>query len=188
MLYFKELRISPNGKSLIINAAVEDSDYFLNVYIDSIIIDTQDTYVSSGPSNSPIYAYTIPSNESKKEIKLELDMKTLGVDFDKTMFFVYIKSRGDASPAIPCGLVRDLIMGTTVNLRPIYTKALGYMKEMSKNCEVPRGFIDVILRAKALDLSIRTGNYVQAIKYWNRFFVHSVFNTTGSGCSCGYFK
>ena len=55
MVEFKELKITPDGKNLIINASIKDLEYYKDVYIDSVIIDTQDTYLPSGPSSNPIY-------------------------------------------------------------------------------------------------------------------------------------
>jgi len=38
-----------NGR-LNIEVSIEDNDYFANVFLDKIIVDTQSTYTSSGPS------------------------------------------------------------------------------------------------------------------------------------------
>ena len=62
MVNFNELRVSPDRKNLIIDVSIKDLSYYENVYIDSIIIDTQDTYIPSGPSNSPIFTYEVVSN------------------------------------------------------------------------------------------------------------------------------
>ena len=40
MITFKELRITPDGQYLIIDAAIDNNDYFSDVYIDSVVIDT----------------------------------------------------------------------------------------------------------------------------------------------------
>ena len=48
MIEFKELRVTPDGKTLIIDAAVNDLSYYDNVYIKSVTVDTQDTYSESG--------------------------------------------------------------------------------------------------------------------------------------------
>lgn len=188
MVFFKELRVTPDGRTLIIDAAIDNKTFYKHVFIDSIIIDTQGTYVNSGPSARPIYTYTLPTSMEQKEFRLELDITELGVNVNTTMFFVYVKTRGEVAPDVPCGTVKDLIMGTVVNLRPIYRKALQFMKEVGKNCEIPKGFIDLIIKVKALELSIRTGNYVQAIKYWNKFFLTSIYNNKELDCSCGYLK
>ena len=38
MIEFKELRVTPDGKTLIIDAAVKDLSYYDNVYIKSVTI------------------------------------------------------------------------------------------------------------------------------------------------------
>lgn len=64
MVQFQELKISPDGSKLIIDVSVEDREYFKDVYIESIIIDSQDTYSPLGPSRSPIYIKTLYSNNT----------------------------------------------------------------------------------------------------------------------------
>ena len=59
MLHFEELRITPDNKYLIIDVSVDKDEYFDNIVIDSIIIDTQDTYSISGPSSNPVYIFNV---------------------------------------------------------------------------------------------------------------------------------
>jgi hypothetical protein len=75
-------------------------------------------------------------------------------------------------------------MGTTVNLYPYYVQAMQYIKEISDNCNTPRNFIDYILRLKALDLAIRTGNYNTAIIYFQTFFDRNATIIGGKDCGC----
>ena len=52
--------------------------------------------------------------------------------------------------------------------------------------EIPKDFIDFILRYKALDLALKTENYIQANKYWNKFFKNNnvvSLNTNSCGCT-----
>ena len=58
MLQFNELRISQDGKYLIIDASIAGTYCANNVQIDSVVIDTQDTYVTTGPSDKPVYTYS----------------------------------------------------------------------------------------------------------------------------------
>ena len=43
MIQFNELRISQSGDRLIIDVSVKDLEYYTNVYLSEILIDTQDT-------------------------------------------------------------------------------------------------------------------------------------------------
>lgn len=214
MIQFNELRISSDGKKLIIDASVKDLQYYNDVYIDAVIIDTQDTYVANGPSTNPIFSYEVPTNDSvvyslpecngcgpvrdeedseicftnpkgegEKRVRLELDSKTLGVSLDDTLFFIYIVTKGIPAADTPCGMDNQTTTGVIVNLYPFYRYTLDSMKEIENHCNIPKTFIDNILRFKALELSIRTGHYTQAIKYWNMFF-KGINSTPINRCEC----
>ena len=64
---------------------------------------------------------------------------------------------------------------------------MNYVKEIETNsCNIPKEFIDEILRYKALKLSLITGNYVQAVKYWKKFFSNITLYKLVSKCPCSY--
>lgn len=211
MIQFNELRITPDGKHLIIDASINNSNYYNNVVLDSIVIDTQDTYVPNGPSINPIYEhkvdgydyiYSIPEecscspvlvdedksycftygNEEGKHVRLILSTKDIPLN---NMLFVYVIAKGTPAPDTPCGFDNAIVMQTVVDLYPFYQNTLCFLKELNNECEMPKGFTDMILRLKALELCIRTGNYPQAIKYWKKFFSNNnrVITTT-SNCRC----
>ena len=92
MIEFKELRVTPDGKTLIIDAAVKDLSYYDNVYIKSVTVDTQDTYSESGSSTNPLFHYEVASvsEENKKRIRLELNSSVLGKPITANTFLVYI--------------------------------------------------------------------------------------------------
>ena len=214
MLQFNELRITPDNKHLIIDVSVQEDSYYSKVVIDSIVIDTQDTYVANGPSSKPIFAYnvnednlnltySIPEDccnpvlleednsycftyglEKSQHIRLILSTSDLKVSLNNTMFFVYAIASGTPAPDTPCGFDNSTIMQTVVNLYPFYQNTLCYLKELNSDCQVPKGLIDMILRLKALELSIRTGNYTQAIKYWNKFFSKVNTSIPINNCRC----
>ena len=62
MIQFNKLQINREGTKLTIDIAVKDLEYYNNVYIDSISIDTQDTFVNSGPSKKPKYTKILEGN------------------------------------------------------------------------------------------------------------------------------
>jgi len=213
MLEFRELRITPDGNHLIIDVAVREHSYYENVFIDSIIIDTQDTYIQNGPSSKPVYQYKVEENgvqnlyalpeecncnpvlmdedksycftygyEEGRHVRIMLSTKDIPLN---NMLFVYAIAKGTPAPDTPCGFDNTIIMQTVVDLYPFYQNTLCFLKELNNSCEVPKGFTDMILRLKALELCIRTGNYSQAIKYWKKFFSNNnrVVVTT-SNCKC----
>lgn len=207
MLEFNELRITPDGKKLIVDVSVKDLSYYNDVYIDAIIIDTQDTYVVNGPSSNPIFKYeagqdayilknfnlldyeerecfTGLGEADPKRLRLVLDNTTLGASINDNLFFVYAIAKGTPAADTPCGMDNATIMRVVANLYPFYRSMVNYMKEVEDTCSIPKTFIDSLLRFKALDLSIRTGHYTQAIKYWNKFFKDIKNKTINTGCKC----
>lgn len=220
MVIINELRITPDGKNLIVEATVENLRYYKQVYIDSVVIDTQDTFSANGPSSNPVYTtsfeYThdnISTREDcspvvvqggncecgdvytsqkhgRKNIRLILSAKDLGrATLDNDIFFVYIIATGVPEPYTPCGMDNSTVMGIAYNLRPLYNLGMGYIRELADNCSMPKNFIDYILRFKAFELSLRTGNYTLAIDYWKRFFKNktsSISKPKGCGCHGSY--
>ena len=217
MLIFNELRITPDQKYLIIDVSVDNQKYYENIQIDSIIIDTQDTYIDSGPSNNPIFTYNLTEENSNitqvytdnytpvldedtsycyveseekqnKSIRLILNYQDLNVSLQDNMFFVYAIATGTPSADTPCGMDNSIVKGTIINLYPIYCKTIQYLKELDDSCVVPKNFIDMIIKLKALELSIKTGNSFQAIEYWNKYFKtlinnNSIFKSKYCGCN-----
>ena len=57
MIVFNNIRISQDDKYITIDAEIENNKYYENMYIDSVIIDNQDTFSPNGPSNKPVYTY-----------------------------------------------------------------------------------------------------------------------------------
>lgn len=57
MIVFEELRVTNDGENLIINARVRKEPYYDNVYIDKVIVDTEETYIEGGPSSNAVYQY-----------------------------------------------------------------------------------------------------------------------------------
>ena len=216
MIHFNELRVSSDSNYLIIDTEIDSDSYFNNIILANIAIDTQDTYISSGPSSRAIYnknletiydnVYAVPENcncnpvldstdlsycftyniDSQRHIRLFLSAVELGVNLDTTMLFVYVTASGTPAADTPCGWDNNQILGTVLNLKTIYNKTMDYIKQIDNNCSIPKSFIDMILRIKAVDLSVRTGNYVLAIKYWKKFFSTNISNqvdTTNCGCN-----
>jgi hypothetical protein len=172
MINFKELKITPDNKYLRIEVAVNEADAYKNILITGIKIDNQDTYNVTGPSENLVYEST--NGVGLKGIALNIPNEDIKGGLSNNMFFVYIETTGSINPDynIPESLLSEKNVGVVINLYPIYSKAMNYTKELCDCpcCNIPKGFIDFILKVKALDLSVATGNYIQAIEYWNKLF------------------
>ena len=197
MIQFNALKITQDGKNLIINASVKNLSYYTNVLIGSIVIDNQDTYSTRGPSSNPVYKHSFAGKDlvtdediaGLKNISITVSAKELldnNGDLNDDILYVYLIAVGTPSADTPCGMDNVNTLGVALNLRPIYNNGMSYIKQVESTCEIPKDFIDFILRYKALDLALKTENYIQANKYWNKFFKNNnvvSLNTNSCGCT-----
>lgn len=200
MVIFNECRIDKEGKHLIIDASIDSLSYYENVYLESLTIDTDKTFIENGPSSNPIYTKDLSFSNSDiqepatiepkvsinpKNIRLKLTYRELGLDtLDNNLLFVYIGVGGIPDPDTPCGMDNKYSVAVAVNMRPIYNKTMSYIKEFKETCTASKGFIDMILRFKAFELSLKTGNFTTAIKQWDKLLKNKGIVVLNRGCDC----
>lgn len=195
MLVFNELRLTSDNKCLIIDVSVEDISYFKNVTIESILIDTQETWVPEGPSSKAVTVYDstkennildVLQDNTGRHVRLEVKKPFINTSV-KQMYFVYVISDISNAPEAalaPCTCSTDRIMGTVVNTYYLYKTLLASIKEIAIDCSNNQNFIQDFLRLQAIDANIRTGNYPLAIKYWNMFFNKEIKEINYKPCGC----
>lgn len=249
MVTFNELRITPDGNTLIIDVAIKDLRYYDNVGLDTILIDTQDTFTAEGPSSKAVkfpvinsinaesfeiefgdfyyfkgtlkedslYTFKVPNPIGEytingelysaeklitgvhkyekgklvavttpiKSYRIEINKNNSTLTFKDNLLFVYVKTNGTPASDTPCGMDEETTLGVTLYHYPIYNAMMNSIKELEKNCEVPKNFINSILRFKAFELAIDTEHYNQAIIYYNKFIKNINLNTVISNkCNC----
>lgn len=217
MVVINECRIDAEGKCLIIEATVDSLNYYDKVYIDSVIIDNENTYSPAGPSNKPVFqkkfdpicppvitdedhCHFVSTEDSncqcgnvhmspipQRHIRIVITERELkGSSLNNNLFFVYVVASGYPKPNCPCGMDNQYTMAVAVNMRPIYNMAMGYVKELNSECVPPKGFIDMILRIKAFELSLKTGHYAIAFEQWNKLFkCKKNVPSLNRPCGCG---
>ena len=201
MIQFNELRITQDGKNLIIDAQVQDISYYTDVYIDSIIIDSQNTFVSSGASSSPLFKYTydattastlgyvtsFTSSGKLKGIRMTIPYNSLGEisNLDKDLLFVYVTINGTPSSDTPGNMDLTYELGIVYNTYPFYLRGMNFIKELNSSCELPKQLIDYMLRQKVLETCIQVGDYTKAVEYWKKFFTgdYQVINLKTCNCN-----
>ena len=196
MIRFNELKIEDNY--IIIDVQIEEEKYFKDMYIDSIVIDTQDTFIANGPSSKAIYTKTFNTDTdvNKEEIiytqgtdkynrvRIYIDGKDLNVDIHKTMFFVYVIAGGTPSAYTPCRWDENKALHTLVDTQVLYNNMIQYVKELNKDCSTPNNFINAILQFNAIDLALKTNQYPLAIDLWKRFYNDIESNVVLPNCGC----
>lgn len=200
MVIFNECRIDKEGKNLIVDVSVDSLSYYEDIYLESITIDTDKTFIEHGPSSNPVYTETFTPDENNiqngvfmldiqksnlKNIRLRINYKDLNLaNLNDNILFVYIGVKGVPHPDTPCGRDNKYSVAVAVNVRPIYNMAMSYLKELEGTCNTPKGFIDMILRLKAFELSLKTGNFLTAIKQWYKLFKNKRIVSPTKGCGC----
>lgn len=196
MIRFNELKIEDNY--IIIDVQIEEEKYFKDMYIDSIVIDTQDTFIANGPSSKAIYTKTFNTDtDIKKEeivytqgtdkynrVRIYIDGNDLNIDIHKTMFFVYVIAGGIPAADTPCRWDENKALHTLVDTQVLYNNMIQYVKELSKDCSTPDNFINAILQFNAIDLALKTNQYPLAIELWKRFYSNIESNTVLPNCGC----
>ena len=85
---------------------------------------------------------------------------------------------------VNCGEDNSITLGVTLYIYNILQSFLCSLKELDNECTIPKLFIDNYLRFKALQLSISTNHYTDAIKYYNKFFKNIDVLQVKSNCKC----
>lgn len=202
MIIFDQLRISDDGKRMYINAHVNKADYFNDIYIDSIVIQTADKVSETDPGlPTSDYVYIKKAEENAKELNLVLEASDLSRswesdpnaiafgrgDMSKTLFFVYIKCKGTPGSCTPCRLDEETTLGVVFDENVLHQRVMDYTKELVADCNVPTVFIDFILLWNAFKSAIETEHYIPAIKFFNMMFEEvgkSCQSRTIKTCGC----
>lgn len=202
MIIFDQLRISDDGKRMYINAHVNKADYFNDIYIDSIVIQTADKVSETNPGlPTSDYVYIKKAEENAKELNLVLEASDLSRswesdpkaiafnrgDMSKTLFFVYIKCKGTPGSCTPCRLDEETTLGVVFDENVLHQRVVDYTKELVADCSVPSVFIDFILLWNAFKSAIETEHYIPAIKFFNMMFEEvgkSCQSRTIKTCGC----
>lgn len=191
MVRFYKLAISADGETLSIDVNLPNYAEYPDAYISRITIDTQDTYIDDGPSSTPVYTYnTTPAFQGDlvRDVVLELTKEDIPLNFNDTIFFVYVLVEGlpvDYNPC--CADMQPTTMRTVVNTYPYYQIMMAYLKDVEKSCQIPQALIDYYFRFKAFEISIITGNYNQAIQFWNKYLKGIKAKAISHhACACNY--
>lgn len=168
MIKYNTLKIEDNN--LIIDFKVEDKPYYSSISIQGVRVDTpltygtKESYFRTYEEDVTRYTITVPIPDVKKELLIITPQVEVALP-----------------PDTPCGA--DIIDQAAIYDKSILLdKGMVYLKELGNTCEIPRGFIDFILKKYALDMAIDTCNYTTAIKYWKMLTM--VKGTTIKGCGC----
>jgi hypothetical protein len=189
MLQWNELRITPDGKYLIIDVEVQNLDYYENVYINTLSLQIY----SNLDTSHTIYIWrdsTVPAitDENYREVGDEgVQYKRLRkvVDIDSIgdcLFYVTATNTDDFAEDTPCGVKQTILHGAVYNKYLLYTQSIKALRAVS-NCTPSKDVINYILQFKMFELALETGDKDTAITYWNKC-VRGKLPVVTSNCGC----
>lgn len=205
MIHYNNLYITEDSKYLVIDVAIDEDSTYDDVYLYRIAIDTQDTYITNGPSNNAKIIFLDEGDVEKpsmngigevknsdkaikkvKHTKLTLSAKDLGVNLNKDMLFIYSTASGFIPEDKPDVIkyITDTILNVVVNTYEVYKSIIPLIKEIGELCKDPISFIDRELQIKAVEYSIKNSNYLLAIKYWKKYFMDNTITSSSNKCNC----
>lgn len=156
------------------NISYKDFDFNLDNQITTAdFINSQSIYdkLNTVKNTDPYMSNIL---QSFKRIQLVYDIDMLQ---DK-LFYIWVKCDGVLLPNTPCGMKDFLSLNYIYNPRTLYLKGMSFIRELSQTCNTAENFKQFILQKEALDISLLTGNYLQANKYWKAFY-----DTSNKSCT-----
>lgn len=190
MVIFDQLKISDNGREMHIGFHINKADYFNNIYLESLTIMVANQVSETDPlTPTADFIYQVVFDENIKEyntvlLSTDFNENFTGSSLSNDLFFVYVKCKD--APIIgcpPCRLDELTTLGVTFDENLLHQKVLSYTKELAENCNISKGFIDLILLWQAFRSSVETEHYIQARKYWEILFSNNRFYSS-KGCNC----
>lgn len=169
MIQFNTLEFV-NAKTLRIDISVMDLAYYTNVYIGKILIDTEDTVLSTCPSENPPLVIE-PSGQGLKSYKQAIDVSSI-VDKGAKMLFVYVECLGVPAPNTPCGMDSEYSMKPVVDYECIYKEGLKKAKCVGKcgcldgNCSIDTAFANFSLQYFRLVSALENDDVETAYDAW----------------------
>lgn len=195
MIQINDIKINPQADTLTIDAEIKPNEAFGNCYIKKIYIDTQDSYLTSGPSEDLVYEKEISDEDivstvvingepKARKVVVEIPQINIEANLSSNFFIVYIEAEGTISPNASCCESDFMVVGCVFWMRRVYQGFLNWIKEIANTCEIPKNFIYAFLQYQALLTSVRTGNMMEAIKIYNKY-IRNIQGIGGNINSCG---
>lgn len=189
MLQWNELRITPDGKYLIVDVEVQNLDYYENIHINTL---TLQVYSKTGKSHT-LYIwrdYSVPQIQGEdyrevgqngvtyKHLRKVIDIDTIG----DCLFFVTATNNDDFADDTPCGVKDTVLHGSVYNKYLLYSQSIKALKTMN-NCTPSKSLINYILQFKMFELALELGDTELAVTYWNNCTKGKLSNTSNT-CGC----
>lgn len=198
MVRFDELRIADDYKSLIIEAHVEDYDFYDEMYIKTIYLEYYKNRGTPGvPSDKALLVYENTGDDtSVRSVRAvvnsaALTLEGMGVDtFVEGMFYVYVTCDGNLPASVAsmgCDYDNTLDLAVVVDWKFLYTLGMGFVARLADSCnmcEDAADFEQYILFWNAMKFAVDTCDWTQLERFWPALVgTAGDFPATGCGCN-----
>lgn len=169
--------------TLTINVQVSSVNYKLY----RIDIDSQDTYISNGPSANPVWSKQYVGGTSITEVIPTTSLE--GACLNKDVIFVYVQSVPNTFNPASADARNDI----DVQCFMIYKKEIELIKAMQhcnwysceqNRCKRNEGLINHILQCKALQYAMEAGDSDRVKCYWDKWFKAKSECGNSQPCGC----
>lgn len=205
MIHFETLNVGDDGLTLNLKVSLDTNSIYTDIVISGIRIYPETNFVSTDSPGTAIYEELYDASTASNTVEMAIlptDLTDpLIVDFKSNLFFVLIECKLRTVDAEGNTVLKSLEfsdlkcpdkgypsgVGVTCWKYPVYQASMNFVREVENNCcDIPKSFLDFILRINAFRFAVRTKNYVLAIRYWKKFLLSSSLrkDTTKRGCGC----
>lgn len=176
MVIFNEAYLTNDFNHLVLDVQIDPQDFYKDIKIESIQIDTQANYNPLGPSDKVI------NNLCRSDLDTKHFRETFDVDMlSNSIFFIWVITSGEYQDGTPCSTKDTYHLCVIYNPYVLYKQGMNYIT--GNECYPSQQFIDFMLKNYAFELAIKTGNYTKAIEYWERYFNNQTI-TNYNTCGC----
>lgn len=210
MVRFNELRITEDGKCLIVDCEIEQIGLYADMYIDEIRLDYYKNVDSSGlPTTKSYQMWKYKDGDPKmRGVRVSMEDSAIPLqDFDINavgdglfrdgLFYVTVICGGSPKMTVhgtelPCGIDSNIDTQAVIDWKGFYERGMQFVSSMygcgADKCEIPAGFEDFILLWNALKTAIAVCDWPLVSKLWDRILRSRAYNKTvglSGGCGCG---
>lgn len=125
MIYFDNTKFI-DRKHIQVNVQVPDLSYFTNVYIDRIVVTSDNEFEKKGYVTDKGYIL-VPSGNTKNQT-FSVSLADLGESGNEPkLYYIYVKIKGTPASDTPCGMDNEWDVYAVADLHTIYDKAVHLM-------------------------------------------------------------
>lgn len=156
-----ELQVSETSPDIPTENYIYKKVYTEDLQVDHIVID-------KGVLDAAFNNWN--GSEAIDATKPHAKMSYSNGDFSNDLFFVFVKCKGTPGECTPCRLDEEITLGVTFYEAKFHQAVMQNTRELNRQCDIPKNFLDLILLWNGFKSAIETEHYMVAVDYWKKLF------------------